>query len=141
MRALVWIKASKSDSFVNADDWWERPSTCLTVGSLGLTHWPSAQVDAARFIVNLSLMGEAKGCEGILCSNDQIIKALFFGPLHVSGRDYAELVTMKIAVDIFIEAGWVGVMELVLESNSRVVLNWIKNPIARPGCGGKLSWS
>ncbi|KAK8981668.1 hypothetical protein V6N11_028077 [Hibiscus sabdariffa] len=91
-----------------------------------------ARVDAARFIVNVSLMGEAKGCEGILCSNDRIIRALFFGPLHVSGRDYAELVTMKIAVDIFIEAGWVGVMELVLESNSRVVLNWIENPIARP---------
>ncbi|KAK8590044.1 hypothetical protein V6N12_024428 [Hibiscus sabdariffa] len=132
MRALVWIKASKADSSVNTDDWWERPSTCLYVGSLGLTHWPSARVEAARFIVNVSLMGEAKRCGGILCSNDRIIRALFFGPLHVSGRDYTELVTMKIAVDIFIEAGWVGVTELVLESNSRVVLNWIENPIARP---------
>ncbi|KAK8561464.1 hypothetical protein V6N12_048535 [Hibiscus sabdariffa] len=39
---------------------------------------------------------------------------------------------VKIAVDIFIDAGWVGVTELVLESNSRMVVNWIENPIAQP---------
>ncbi|KAK9009000.1 hypothetical protein V6N11_080476 [Hibiscus sabdariffa] len=39
MRALVWMKALKSGSFGNADDWWERPITCLNVGCLGLTHW------------------------------------------------------------------------------------------------------
>ncbi|KAK8589012.1 hypothetical protein V6N12_023421 [Hibiscus sabdariffa] len=58
--------------------------------------------------------------------------ALFFGSLHCSGYDFVELLAMKLAVDVFIEAGWVGVMELVLESNSRMVLNWINNPIAQP---------
>ncbi|KAL4280657.1 hypothetical protein GQ457_03G000810 [Hibiscus cannabinus] len=48
-----------------------------------------------------------------------------------AGRDYAELITMKLVIGIFIEAVWVGVMELVLETISRVVLNWIENPIAR----------
>ncbi|KAK9016604.1 hypothetical protein V6N11_079099 [Hibiscus sabdariffa] len=52
--------------------------------------------------------------------------------MHCSGLDFAELLAMKIVVDVFIEAGCMGVMELVLESNSRVVLNWIVNPIARP---------
>ncbi|KAK8516148.1 hypothetical protein V6N13_025664 [Hibiscus sabdariffa] len=84
------------------------------------------------FIVNVSLLSEVVGCGWFLCSTDGTIMVLFFDSLHDLGRDYAKFVMMKLAVDFFIEVGWVGVMELVLETNSQVVLNWIENPIAWP---------
>ncbi|KAK9019234.1 hypothetical protein V6N11_053760 [Hibiscus sabdariffa] len=94
MRALVWVKAAKGDSIENVDAWWDNPVECQEVA------------------------GESVGCGGVLRISDGTLRALFFGPLHCSGYNFAELLAMKLAVDVFIEAGWVGVMELVLEYNS-----------------------
>ncbi|KAK8477829.1 hypothetical protein V6N11_068343 [Hibiscus sabdariffa] len=81
-------------------------ATCLNFASLGCTLRSLSWIELARFVINVRLVGKAGGCDGYVRTADGTIIALFFGPLHNSGWDYAELVAMKIAVDVLIEAGW-----------------------------------
>ncbi|KAK8497272.1 hypothetical protein V6N13_028942 [Hibiscus sabdariffa] len=132
MRVLMWIKASKSGFIENVDVWWGTLVACLNVDCLGFTHWSPLRNKLARFLINVSLLGEVVRCGGFLSTTDGTIKALFYSPLLDLRRDYAKLIAIKLAVDMFIKAGCTGVMELVLENNSWVVLNWFEIPIARP---------
>ncbi|KAK8568136.1 hypothetical protein V6N12_006697 [Hibiscus sabdariffa] len=72
------------------------------------------------------------GCGGILRSPDGIIRAMFLGPVPCSGLDFANLFALKVAAQVFIEAGREGKVYLVLESNSKVVFNFLSNPVDRP---------
>ncbi|KAK8575203.1 hypothetical protein V6N12_062879 [Hibiscus sabdariffa] len=50
--------------------------------------------------------------------------------------DLEEFLALELAIEVFIKTRWMGVMKLVLVSNSRVVLNWIENPISNSRLGG-----
>ncbi|KAL4291457.1 hypothetical protein GQ457_14G013010 [Hibiscus cannabinus] len=113
MRALVWIKASMRGLTINAEGWLSKPFDCCF----------ELQPD--------SLLGRGV-VEECYVPKMGVIGALFFGPTRAKGRDLAELFSVKTALEIFIKAGWVGVVKLVVESNSSVLLNWIENPLALP---------
>ncbi|KAL4303465.1 hypothetical protein GQ457_10G000770 [Hibiscus cannabinus] len=72
------------------------------------------------------------GSGGVLASNFGVFRALFSGPAPVSGVVFAELLAVKLALKTFIEAGLFDLVELVVESRSKVALNWINNPLQRP---------
>ncbi|KAL4303286.1 hypothetical protein GQ457_10G006130 [Hibiscus cannabinus] len=48
------------------------------------------------------------------------------------GAEYAELMAIRLALSIFIEANCVGKTFLIVESDSQVVINWIANMSSRP---------
>ncbi|KAL4304545.1 hypothetical protein GQ457_10G006180 [Hibiscus cannabinus] len=64
------------------------------------------------------------------CNGD--VRALFAGPVELLGAEYAELMAIRLALSIFIEANWVGKTFLIVESDSQVVINWIANMSSRP---------
>ncbi|KAK8676124.1 hypothetical protein V6N13_034178 [Hibiscus sabdariffa] len=70
------------------------------------THWSPMRKANGRFIINVSLLGESVGCVGILSTSEGVLRVLFFGPMVNTGLVYAELLALKIRVDVFIEAGY-----------------------------------
>ncbi|KAK8614730.1 hypothetical protein V6N13_068525 [Hibiscus sabdariffa] len=48
--------------------------------------------------------------------------------------EYAGITTIKLAMEVFEEAGWAGVAELVVELDSKVICG------SDLGFGGELSW-
>ncbi|KAL4385411.1 hypothetical protein GQ457_15G023500 [Hibiscus cannabinus] len=69
---------------------------------------------------------------GILQTYEGFIRAMFSGPLPELGAEYAGITTIKLAMEVFEEAGWAGVAELVVELDSKVVLNLTSNLWQRP---------
>ncbi|KAK8625713.1 hypothetical protein V6N13_056874 [Hibiscus sabdariffa] len=132
MRALVWIKASMRGSTINAEGWWSKSFECCFELQPNSLLCSLNSVDRARFVVTVKFRKGSWGCGGMLCTKNGVIRALFFVPTRAKGRDLVELFTVKTALEIFINVGWVGVVKLVVESNSSVILNWIENPLARP---------
>ncbi|KAK8579195.1 hypothetical protein V6N12_069524 [Hibiscus sabdariffa] len=62
---------------------------------------------------------------------DGILRAIFSGPCEGLGAKYAEFQAIKVAMELFIEADWVGKSPLVIESDAKMVLNWISNKFVR----------
>ncbi|KAK9006963.1 hypothetical protein V6N11_019293 [Hibiscus sabdariffa] len=70
---------------------------------------------------------ERYGCGGFLCTKEGIIRALFSGPCEFCGAAISELQAVKIALDILSKVNGMGDLELVIEINSQVVLNWLES--------------
>ncbi|KAL4295537.1 hypothetical protein GQ457_12G012590 [Hibiscus cannabinus] len=73
------------------------------------------------------------GFGGILFSEKGEIRAIFSGPVLKLGWFIAELEAIREALQIFVAADSFGGRALVVESSSRVVVNWVYNPLQRPG--------
>ncbi|KAL4313320.1 hypothetical protein GQ457_01G032340 [Hibiscus cannabinus] len=71
-------------------------------------------------------------CGGVLRTSEGNMRAIFSGPVACEGLDFAELLTVKNALLLFIEANWVGKVFLILESDSQLTLHWIMNSDSRP---------
>ncbi|KAL4324131.1 hypothetical protein GQ457_11G023050 [Hibiscus cannabinus] len=54
------------------------------------------------------------------------------GPIPCLGSDFAELMTFKFALEIFLTSNSFGKVTLVVESDFQVVLNWISSPLLHP---------
>ncbi|KAE8699091.1 hypothetical protein F3Y22_tig00110596pilonHSYRG00035 [Hibiscus syriacus] len=85
-----------------------------------------------KFIVDGSASSKSAGCGGVLRTTNRHIIAMFFGPVLEVNSDFAELVVIKIALEVFADSCWRGKAALVVESDSKVVLNWVQNASARP---------
>ncbi|KAL4354799.1 hypothetical protein GQ457_06G023210 [Hibiscus cannabinus] len=90
--------------------------------------WSPPLTGFLKFNVDGAAKESKAGCGGILRNDTGILRALFSGPLEGHGVDFAELMAIRAALELFIEAGWMGKAGLIIESDSRVVLNWIKVP-------------
>ncbi|KAL4342376.1 hypothetical protein GQ457_08G032560 [Hibiscus cannabinus] len=85
--------------------------------------------------VKASKMDMVKGRLGIggnLGIVEGTIRALFWGKEKGFDSELVELLAMKKALDIFVEAGWCGYFELIIESSSSNVINWVKNFLSIP---------
>ncbi|KAL4379590.1 hypothetical protein GQ457_02G031810 [Hibiscus cannabinus] len=57
-----------------------------------------------------------------------VIRVMFLGPLPSFGLDYYEVMAIKTVLEIFVDANWIGKVGIIVESSSKVVLNWIMKP-------------
>ncbi|KAL4302063.1 hypothetical protein GQ457_10G007730 [Hibiscus cannabinus] len=74
---------------------------------------------------------ESHGCGGVLRNCNGDVRAMFAGPVELLGAEFAELMAIRLALSIFIEANSVGKSFLIVESDSQVVINWITNRSSR----------
>ncbi|KAE8687522.1 Indole-3-pyruvate monooxygenase YUCCA6 [Hibiscus syriacus] len=68
----------------------------------------------------------AAGCGGVLRTSQGELKAMSSGPISIFDSDYAEVTAIKIALEVFMEACWVGKARLIVESDSKVALCWVQ---------------
>ncbi|KAL4303527.1 hypothetical protein GQ457_10G010910 [Hibiscus cannabinus] len=66
-----------------------------------------------------------------VCGSIQL-QVIFSGPVQGVGADFAELMAIKTALDVFVETGWYKDVGIIIESDSKVVLYWVENQLSRP---------
>ncbi|KAK8677594.1 hypothetical protein V6N13_143123 [Hibiscus sabdariffa] len=72
------------------------------------------------------------GCGGVLRDSSGNIRFPFSCPISALGSDYSELMDVHIGLEFFREANWIGKTHLIVESDSELVLEWIKEKLQRP---------
>ncbi|KAL4384857.1 hypothetical protein GQ457_15G025760 [Hibiscus cannabinus] len=78
------------------------------------------------------------GYGGILLSEKEQVRVIFAAPSLFPGLFSAELEAILVALQIFVAVEAFGGRELVVESGSRVVVNWLNYPLQRPGHRWKI---
>ncbi|KAL4346396.1 hypothetical protein GQ457_17G004770 [Hibiscus cannabinus] len=131
MRSLIWIKAVNKDLLLNDSDWWVTPRHSLVQSYAEQVDWNPPAEGSMKFNVDGAFNLECAGCGGVLRNCNGDVRAMFAGPVEM-GAEYAELMAIRLALSIFIEANWVGKTFLLVESDSQVVINWIANMSSRP---------
>ncbi|KAL4353390.1 hypothetical protein GQ457_06G002990 [Hibiscus cannabinus] len=131
LRALIWLKASLAGSIGDLEGWWDNP--------LCVVYTPLLQAAARSTIfgrLTFSIVGLAfpnhVGCGGILRSENGTIRAIFLGSVALLGYILVEIQAIQVALEIFFEASFAENFELVVESRSFSVINWLNNPLQRP---------
>ncbi|GMI90062.1 hypothetical protein HRI_002675500 [Hibiscus trionum] len=132
MRALVWIQVSKNGHLDVWDGWWDNPLSCLEFLTLGSKPAPQS----VKFCLDGFARSTISSCGGILCNDNDIVRAIFFGPSEGIGVVAAVLLAFK-TLDIFIQAGWIGHGELVIVTRLREVVSWFTSALLRP----RIWWS
>ncbi|KAE8681632.1 hypothetical protein F3Y22_tig00111311pilonHSYRG00173 [Hibiscus syriacus] len=134
MRAYAWCKALKVFSVLDEKRWWDWPgeSAGICAQQRPKSVWKPPVSGQMKFNVDGSATNKLAGCGGILRTAEGYVVAMLFGPVTEINSDFAELIAIKIALDVFVESCWCGKTGLIVESDSKVVLNWIQNALARP---------
>ncbi|KAL4375916.1 hypothetical protein GQ457_02G031920 [Hibiscus cannabinus] len=99
LRAMAWIMASKIGS---AETVWSPPSRGFV-----------------KFNVDGAAKSDVAGCLGVMRTKSGVVTLMFAGPLLSFGSDYAEVMAINIALEIFINANWIGKAGLIVESGSK----------------------
>ncbi|GMI85548.1 hypothetical protein like AT4G29090 [Hibiscus trionum] len=135
LRTLFWFKATKEDFLPSIDEWWENPGCILDSHANNKVVdfcWSPPRTGFIKFNVDGAVKNEAAGCGGVLRTHEGVMRAVFAGPVDCCGVDYAELSTIKIGLQVFTEMEWSGSESLIVESDSKIVLNWINDVSQRP---------
>ncbi|KAE8688105.1 hypothetical protein F3Y22_tig00111000pilonHSYRG00058 [Hibiscus syriacus] len=132
MRAFAWCKALKEFTDLDEKCWWDRPAKSAVVYQSSKIIWKPPVLGQMKFNVDGSATNKSAGCGGVLRIADGYVVVMFSGPITEVNSDYAELVAIKIALEVFVESCWCGKAILIIESDSKVVLNWVQNFYVRP---------
>ncbi|KAE8690196.1 hypothetical protein F3Y22_tig00110911pilonHSYRG00086 [Hibiscus syriacus] len=132
---IVWIHENTanflvkklSDLIVNSGT--EEVASCVSTQA---AVWFPPNLEQVKFNVDGAASIEAAGCGGVLRTPTGTVVALFSGLMSCLGADYAELIVVKTTFEVFRETDWFEKAELIIESNSQVVLNLISSTFLRP---------
>ncbi|KAK9044178.1 hypothetical protein V6N11_072494 [Hibiscus sabdariffa] len=89
-------------------------------------------VGTIKFNVDGSYNVQRASCGGVLRNYKGDVSAIFSGPVVSIGADFAELVAVRTALEFFKETKEIGKSLLCFESDSQVVLMWLKDIATRP---------
>ncbi|KAL4346521.1 hypothetical protein GQ457_17G004720 [Hibiscus cannabinus] len=121
------------EGLLNDSLWWDDPiqSTILAPCPIeqSWTHLPG---DMVKFSVDGAATSDKAGCGVVLRDAQRIISIMFYGPLSPLGLDFAELVAILKALEVFKAGNWIVCAPLIVESNSKVILNWLSDSLQRP---------
>ncbi|KAK8485284.1 hypothetical protein V6N11_038056 [Hibiscus sabdariffa] len=114
------------------EGWWNNPLE--RVGLSKDKAYGKAQLlkGVAKFSVVGVSNAVSAGCGGVLSLGGGEIRALFAGLLQRSDVTNLDLSTIKMALEIFIEAGFADQFKLHIETPLMVAVNWLQNPLQRP---------
>ncbi|KAL4383374.1 hypothetical protein GQ457_15G025730 [Hibiscus cannabinus] len=133
LRSMFWLKGDKDGWDFNVDDWWVNPLNIMGgPSSKQLVEWSPPCMGVLKFNVDGAAKVNKVSCGGVLRHEERILRALFSGQLEDFGAGFAELMAIKMVLELFIEACWEGTASLIVKSDSEVVLNWLKNHVYRP---------
>ncbi|KAE8696464.1 hypothetical protein F3Y22_tig00110670pilonHSYRG00065 [Hibiscus syriacus] len=135
MRALVWCKTLKEFNELDEKRWWACPGFCVDSCEEKRRQkliWQPPGLGKMKFNVDGSANKEAAGCGGVLRNSEGHVVAMFFGPVSLVNVDFAELVAIKFALELFCGSKWLRNVVLIIESDSAVVLNWLQSYSGRP---------
>ncbi|KAK8675090.1 hypothetical protein V6N13_033160 [Hibiscus sabdariffa] len=76
-----------------------------------------------KFSVDGSATSEKAGCGGVLRDAHGVISIMFSGPISHLESDFAELVAILKALELFKTAKWIGRAPPIVESDSKIILN------------------
>ncbi|KAK8973208.1 hypothetical protein V6N11_037808 [Hibiscus sabdariffa] len=132
---LFLLKSAKDDWTLNMDNW--RDDQISISGTLNVDRNSKVQRSppvqgCAKFNVDGASKGEAACCGGVLRLEVGTVRALFSGPVKGSGSDFDELTAVKTSLEVFAEAEWSEAFHLVIETYSKVILNWLRDWQQRP---------
>ena len=140
LRSFHWTKASNSKFEYSYMDWCDSPwklkrmHSDLVNRTRLLNVWEAPMPGCLKFNVDGSAWGKPglAGCGGILRDESKKVVGMFFGPLGIIESNEAEVKAIQQALVLFLQTKWVGVKELVIESDSMVAVLWVKNVGSRP---------
>ncbi|XP_039050056.1 uncharacterized protein LOC120191133 [Hibiscus syriacus] len=135
MRAFAWCKALKVFEVLDEKRWWDSPGDAAISSEANRilkTVWQPPKFGQMKFNVDGSATKDVAGCGGVLRTAEGYVVAMFFGPVAEINSDFAELSAIKKALEVFSESLWCGKVDLILESDSTVALNWVQNYYVRP---------
>ncbi|OMP08988.1 hypothetical protein COLO4_05921 [Corchorus olitorius] len=72
------------------------------------------------------------GCSGVLRDENGDMRAIFTAPLGTLNSNGAELMAIKMALEVFIKAGWKGKYSFIVESDSTMAVKWVQDNACRP---------
>ncbi|XVF07502.1 hypothetical protein REPUB_Repub06bG0144500 [Reevesia pubescens] len=133
LRYLFWVKALKEDHLFFDSMWWIDHVACIHAHSHSSVRifvpWPPPDIGFWKFNVNGSLFGKLgpSGCEGVLQDAKCNIVAIFSGPLGVLDYNVAKLLAIHHVLLVFKNSGKLVGNGLIVESDSRNVVNWEAN--------------
>ncbi|KAE8661701.1 hypothetical protein F3Y22_tig00113725pilonHSYRG01912 [Hibiscus syriacus] len=121
-------------SALDENFWWDWPgeSSSSIAHQCPKSAWQPPASGQLKFNVDGSAMDKTPCCGGVFRTLDGYVVAMSFGPGTKVNSDYAELLAIKIALDVYIDSCWCCKAALIVESDSKVVLNWIQNAYSRP---------
>ncbi|KAK8628868.1 hypothetical protein V6N13_009448 [Hibiscus sabdariffa] len=131
LRAFFWIQATKFVGSFDEKRRWENPSTSLETFPLGSSWSPPLEGIMSLTVDGAATVAKA-GWGGVLRDSSGNIRFLFSCPISALGSDYSELMAVHIGLDFFWEANWIDKTHLFVESDSELVVEWIKEKLQRP---------
>ncbi|KAL4367074.1 hypothetical protein GQ457_05G013930 [Hibiscus cannabinus] len=128
LRALIWLKSVQGKPIGHLDGWWVNPSAVTNIKrKISRAFGVSFKFSVATVNIN-----NFWAYGGILLSKKEEVRAIFAAPSLFPGLFSAELEAILVALKFFVAAEAFGGRELVVESSSRVVVNWLNFPLQRP---------
>ncbi|KAK8478804.1 hypothetical protein V6N11_025412 [Hibiscus sabdariffa] len=132
---LAFVYGLKADSALTGIDesvWWLDPASSLVVEQKNCTDYAHALAGQAQFLVDGSSSASKAGFGGFLRDEVGNIRIMFSGPTENCGAEYAELMAIVTALEVFVEAGWPNNIGLSILSDSHVIIRWISDISLRP---------
>ncbi|KAE8726307.1 hypothetical protein F3Y22_tig00007099pilonHSYRG00013 [Hibiscus syriacus] len=114
--------------------WWKNPLECLD-SNLPQVDWAPPSARNLKFSMDGAFKNSVAGCGGVLRDDRGFIKAIFSGPVEAGSPEMAELAVIRMELELFVETGWHSHWSLIIESDSKVVLNWVNSVVSRPWRG------
>ncbi|KAK8644476.1 hypothetical protein V6N13_123782 [Hibiscus sabdariffa] len=117
---------------VNDSVWCDDPiQSTLIVSGPAEQNWIPPSGDMVKFSVDGAATSDKAGCGGVLRDAHGVISIMFSGPLSPLGSEFAELGAILKALELFRAANWIGRAPLIVESDAKLILNWLSEPLQR----------
>ncbi|XVF16308.1 hypothetical protein REPUB_Repub10bG0020100 [Reevesia pubescens] len=138
LRSLHWIKVVDDNNLFLESLWWTNPlacSSCATSKSIRLSRvWSPPSSGFLKFNVDGSVRGnpDIAGVWGVLRNENGSISAIFSSPVGVAEPCVTELKAVCTALKVFDKTLWKRSTALIVELDSKCVVDWCNNKLTRP---------
>ncbi|KAK8607153.1 hypothetical protein V6N13_052897 [Hibiscus sabdariffa] len=107
--------------------WSTCPADCL----FELVSIKSSQDSCPIFRVCGVKLGDKAACGGALILKDGTIRAMFSGPVMCMEWFGSDITAIIMALNVLELAGWDKTREVAVESENKILLNWLANSLQR----------
>ncbi|XVF79235.1 hypothetical protein PTKIN_Ptkin14bG0204400 [Pterospermum kingtungense] len=137
LRIMHWVKAKWPTAQV---DLWNF-MTCLNeiqipsnpIHIRPITSWSCPPLGYVKFNVDGASLGKPgqEGIGGILCDHQGRVLIRFSKSIGLADSNLAELLAIREALIVFSSSSW-AIHGFLLESDSKIAVNWVNNPLKVP---------
>ncbi|XVF07471.1 hypothetical protein REPUB_Repub06bG0141900 [Reevesia pubescens] len=138
LRSSFWIKALNVDFSGFDSIWWFSLGACAPSSHPAFQRtyvtWLSAPFGSLKFNIDCSSKGNLglSCCEGVLRNDVGSICAIFSRLLGLVDVVTSELFSLYHALDLFSKSEWKNKSHLIIEFDSKFVVDWCTNKDGKP---------